>query len=236
MPFLACRARLSGENGGVAAQRAFEWVGGEACLDFNNTVSWNRDGLREERLLAYPDLVAWAVEEGTLRGPGPLLDEARHRPRAAAGALARAREVRSVLHDVFRRLAHGGRPTPKHVLALERFLSEGFHHLGVTARGRGYAWTWPAPGRDLARPLWPVAWSAARLLTSAELVQVRACANEDCGWLFVDRSRRGNRRWCDMAECGSRDKARRHYRRKSRERGSANLDSMRKTPSIARRV
>jgi predicted RNA-binding Zn ribbon-like protein len=61
-----------------------------------------------------------------------------------------------------------------------------------------------------------VAWSAARLLTSAEVARVRTCANEDWGWLFVDRSRRGNRRWCDMGECGSRDKARRYYVRKSR--------------------
>jgi predicted RNA-binding Zn ribbon-like protein len=35
-----------------------------------------------------------------------------------------------------------------------------------------------------------------------------------CGWLFVDRSRNGNRRWCDMRTCGSRDKMRRYYRSK----------------------
>ena len=153
----------------MQAKLAFEWVGGEACLDFNNTVSWNRDGHREERLLSYPDLIGWAVESGTLSGPGPLLDAARRRPRAAAAALAKAHEVRSVLRDVFFRLAQGGRPTPKRLLDLERFLSEGFRHLGVTAQGRGYAWSWLAPAGDLVRPLWPVAWSAARLLTSAEV-------------------------------------------------------------------
>jgi regulator of RNase E activity RraA len=33
------------------------------------------------------------------------------------------------------------------------------------------------------------------------------------GVLFVDDSRRGNRRWCDMSVCGNRAKARRHAQR-----------------------
>jgi predicted RNA-binding Zn ribbon-like protein len=34
-----------------------------------------------------------------------------------------------------------------------------------------------------------------------------------CGWLFVDESRNGSRRWCSMKDCGNRAKARRHYRK-----------------------
>ncbi|MCI0410541.1 MAG: CGNR zinc finger domain-containing protein [Acidobacteria bacterium] len=32
--------------------------------------------------------------------------------------------------------------------------------------------------------------------------------------MFLDRSKRGNRRWCDMTVCGNRAKARRFYLRK----------------------
>jgi predicted RNA-binding Zn ribbon-like protein len=32
-------------------------------------------------------------------------------------------------------------------------------------------------------------------------------------WLFVDESKNGTRRWCDMTACGNRAKARRHYLR-----------------------
>ena len=59
-----------------------------------------------------------------------------------------------------------------------------------------------------------VAWSALTLLSGAETRRLRICGN--CGWLFVDRSRNGSRVWCDMAVCGNRRKAQRHYHR-SRE-------------------
>lgn len=53
--------------------------------------------------------------------------------------------------------------------------------------------------------------SALRLLDDERARRVRICAN--CGWLFLDRSRNGSRRWCDMSVCGNRSKARLHYRR-----------------------
>jgi predicted RNA-binding Zn ribbon-like protein len=53
-------------------------------------------------------------------------------------------------------------------------------------------------------------WSAADLLTRADR-RVRRCANEACLWLFIDESKAGTRRWCDMSSCGNRAKSRRHY-------------------------
>lgn len=68
--------------------------------------------------------------------------------------------------------------------------------------------------------LWPVARSAAELLTSPDAQRVRECALRSCSWLFVDRSRNRRRRWCDMKTCGNRAKARRHYRRKQKSRAA----------------
>ena len=56
-----------------------------------------------------------------------------------------------------------------------------------------------------------VAHSALALLPERKSGRIRICGN--CGWLFVDRSRNASRRWCDMAVCGNRRKARRHYQR-----------------------
>ncbi|HKA53083.1 MAG TPA: CGNR zinc finger domain-containing protein, partial [Candidatus Binatia bacterium] len=75
----------------------------------------------------------------------------------------------------------------------------------------GFAWetkkiTVSAPGM-----LAPVLWSAADLLTHAGRGRVRRCANNACLWLFVDESKAGTRRWCDMSSCGNRAKSRRHY-------------------------
>jgi len=35
------------------------------------------------------------------------------------------------------------------------------------------------------------------------------CADDSCAWLFLDATRSGTRRWCDMKGCGNRNKVRR---------------------------
>ena len=47
--------------------------------------------------------------------------------------------------------------------------------------------------------------------------RLRRCLADDCGLIFLDTSRPGNRRWCSMGRCGGRAKARAHYKRQ-RER------------------
>jgi predicted RNA-binding Zn ribbon-like protein len=53
--------------------------------------------------------------------------------------------------------------------------------------------------------------SALSLLAPEMRGRIRICPN--CAWLFLDRSRNRSRTWCDMAVCGNRRKAQRHYRR-----------------------
>jgi len=53
--------------------------------------------------------------------------------------------------------------------------------------------------------------SALSLLPADRHRRLRICQN--CRWLFFDRSRNSSRLWCDMAVCGNRNKARRHYQR-----------------------
>ncbi|UDF30123.1 UNVERIFIED_ORG: CGNR zinc finger domain-containing protein [Roseateles sp. XES5] len=57
--------------------------------------------------------------------------------------------------------------------------------------------------------------SALLLLTRPEPDRLKICPN--CHWLFLDRSRNRSRAWCDMAVCGNRAKASRHYRRNREE-------------------
>jgi predicted RNA-binding Zn ribbon-like protein len=47
-----------------------------------------------------------------------------------------------------------------------------------------------------------------------ERPRLRACGNRRCGWLFVDRSANGRRRWCDPKACGNRMKVRRFRARR----------------------
>jgi predicted RNA-binding Zn ribbon-like protein len=59
------------------------------------------------------------------------------------------------------------------------------------------------------RILGPVAWAAMDLLRSDELDRLKQCPAHDCHWLFLDRSKNGSRRWCEMSTCGDRAKKRR---------------------------
>jgi predicted RNA-binding Zn ribbon-like protein len=45
---------------------------------------------------------------------------------------------------------------------------------------------------------------------------MKACANDDCRWVFYDRSRNHGGTWCDMATCGNKLKNR-DYRAKRRQ-------------------
>ncbi|RWC87558.1 MAG: hypothetical protein EOS72_21200 [Mesorhizobium sp.] len=75
-----------------------------------------------------------------------------------------------------------------------------------------------APGRPFGDPATPIAFEAALAVSALSLLRddtvarLRICPN--CTWLFVDRSRNSSRLWCDMAVCGNRQKASRHYRRR----------------------
>lgn len=57
--------------------------------------------------------------------------------------------------------------------------------------------------------------STLRLLAMPERERMKICGN--CGWLFIDRSKNKSRTWCDMAVCGNRAKAIRHYKRRKEE-------------------
>ncbi|MCB9048086.1 MAG: CGNR zinc finger domain-containing protein [Lewinellaceae bacterium] len=49
------------------------------------------------------------------------------------------------------------------------------------------------------------------LLQTKRWPRIRSCPS--CGWLFLDTSKGGRRRWCNMQVCGSQVKARRWYHR-----------------------
>jgi CGNR zinc finger/Putative stress-induced transcription regulator len=43
--------------------------------------------------------------------------------------------------------------------------------------------------------------------------RLRPCANDECRLFLIDHSKAGTARWCSMAVCGNRMKARRHYQK-----------------------
>ncbi len=196
----------------------FQFVSGHLALDFTNTVSWGREGLRQERLGSYAKLIQWAEEAKLPLDPRRIARKAARRVKAAEAASAEARVVRAEIHQIFLARTSGGPPPAGLLDRFNRRLAASLaglqiHWSGPANRAR-FQWRLRDP-RALDSPLLWVLWESALLLASNE--PIKRCANPDCGWLFLDRSRRGNRRWCDMAVCGARSKARRYYRRRRLE-------------------
>jgi predicted RNA-binding Zn ribbon-like protein len=193
-----------------------ELIGGELCLDFANTLSTRMEGLGREYFTSYCDLVAWSRHAGVLNEEGArtLLQKAAHQPDQAAAALERAIALRETLYHVFSAIADNRQPQEADLTAMNCALHEALSRLEVVPAADGFAWNWVADEAGLDHVLWPVVRSAAQLLTSGDLARVSECAREGCDWLFVDTSKNHSRRWCTMAVCGSRVKARRYYRRK----------------------
>jgi predicted RNA-binding Zn ribbon-like protein len=202
-------------------QYEFDLSGGALCLDFANTVSRRKIPERAaDHLGGYGDLVAFAEQSKVLspKQSDELQAHARRRSSEARETLRKAISLRENLYSVFSALA-GGRPAARdHLQRFSNFGVEALNHRRLTPAADGrYRWEWQCNNKNMLDSiLWPIAQSAAELLTSPELDRLRECEAPDCAWLFLDQSRNGSRRWCDMKVCGNRQKARRHYQRRRR--------------------
>ena len=87
---------------------------------------------------------------------------------------------------------------------LDRVLARVDYRLGVDGAMRSAAGGWDGIADDLL---------PAALALATERDRLRRCGNPRCRWLFVDRSRQGNRMWCEAAVCGNRMRVGRHRRR-----------------------
>ena len=180
------------------------------CLDFANAV-----GEDPRRFQNYGDLLAWAAEAGVLNPLDRLHLQAvaGRQPEQAARVFARALALREAVYTVFSAVAAGRSAPSEGLEQLNGVLAEALRHQRLEPAEGGDTWGWEGLGDALDSPLWPVARSAAELLTSDRLPRVRECDSPTCNWFFLDYSKNHSRRWCSMSSCGNRAKARRHYRR-----------------------
>jgi predicted RNA-binding Zn ribbon-like protein len=197
------------------------------CLDFLNTLG-QRPSRQGERLTSYGELVRFALESGALGAAEAerLAAEAGRHAGRAAKALRDAVALRESLYRLLRDRGASRAPARADLKTLNAWVSEAAAHRRLAARGDALDWTWDARAALLRRPVWPIVLSAVELLTSERAPRVRECASETCGWMFLDLSPAGRRRWCDMKSCGNRAKARRHYQRRRRSRSAAGTPTL----------
>jgi len=170
-----------------------------AGLELCNTVAGWGSPTPKEYLTDYDALALWAGDTGLIDAAD--CRAARRSPsRAGAAVLGRARALRSALYTA---LTADGDLAPVHAAAAAAM------HRAHYTRADGAIRLQVAPGATA--PLDAAALAAHELLTAYGPAAVGRCGGVGCGWLFLDPTAR--RRWCDMAVCGNRAKARRHAAR-----------------------
>jgi predicted RNA-binding Zn ribbon-like protein len=183
------------------------FVAGHVALDFVNTAEQRGHPDAGDALRTLDDLRLWGLRRGVLSdgadGDGGLLE------------LPAALEARELLYQVFLDRV-GGRGVPAadrarlSVLAARAYQAA---RLDQEPDGR-LDWSWdPA---QLATVRHVAVATAVRLLgDQGPVARLRQCPGDHCGWFFLDTTKRGNRRWCSMSECGQEAKTARRRARSS---------------------
>jgi predicted RNA-binding Zn ribbon-like protein len=197
----------------------FQLTGRHLCLDFVNTVDNRLSPEKKiDNLRSYRDLVGFAeqTELITTSQAHQLFRIGKRNQSGGETALQQAKRLREALFEIFSAAAEA-RPQPSALAELNAVLVDAARKRELVAQQGHFHWRWAGIAENLESILWPIAYEAAELLASENLKYVRMCAAEDCGWLFLDKSKSHSRRWCDMKSCGNRDKARRFYERQRAE-------------------
>jgi len=170
---------------------AFRFVAGHRALDLLATLG-TRHRSAVERLRGPADLDRWLTAAELPTGA-----EADH------GDLHDARQLRETVNRLVRATLSDQAPRAADLRELNRWarLPALTPQLDSKLRRR---WTAEHPVRAA---LALIAREAAELLTSPRRTLIHECAAApNCSLLYLDRSRAGRRRWCEMNRCGSRAK------------------------------
>lgn len=187
----------------------FELCGGHLALDFANTRSQRyAPASVSEHLTSYGRLVSFAEQTQVLTAAQARRFRAhdRSQPMVTRRVLAEAIELREALHRLFGAVASGEAPEDWSLAVLN-------DRMARLRLGEQLTWEWQAGAGAPDAFIAAIVRAAVDLLVAPERDRVRFCASETCLWLFLDTSKNGRRRWCDMRQCGNRMKARRFHQR-----------------------
>lgn len=193
----------------------------ELFVEFANTLEFDR-GKPTDALVDVDALLAWLRDHDLISGRAHAAEASRlHRDSAEAQRrMERFRHLRSLIHVIAARVSATERPTPAQLRDLNHILRHGLHYHQLRFGGGSARYDYEQVGDRLDQARAAIAASLAQFLVEDAAERLRICANDGCRYLFVDRSRTGRRRWCDMRTCGNQAKVARH-RARAKAAGSA---------------
>ena len=199
----------------------------EECLAFVNTSHVARGRVVDD--LATPEAaVLWFSERSFIHPDARdrLLVAYGDDPSLGAADLALVRRVRDSLRGLFESAVTRRPPTAPDLRTVNRALRTQYVYVLVPAAD-GISLGHRHVGDPVDGALARIAEGVARELSQGTPERLRICESAECREVFMDRSRTGKRRWCDMSTCGNRAKAARHRARRRASEDEATLGLLR---------
>jgi predicted RNA-binding Zn ribbon-like protein len=195
---------------------ATQFFGGPICLDFANTLDWRTSEEPQELVPDYAAFLGWCSRRGVMSASAIRALElvAKAEPGAAATALAELLSLRAEIWKICDALRGNGKAD---LALLNGLLAQAPPQPPLVGRRSG-VFLHDLPGQSVREPLWPLLWSLSAVLTSADATRIGCCQAEGCGWFYVDESPNRTRLWCSSEVCGNRERARRAYAKRRKEK------------------
>ncbi|MGW4931005.1 CGNR zinc finger domain-containing protein [Agromyces sp. NPDC004153] len=190
-------------------------MGGHVALDFVNTEVMSRGDPSEDVLVSAPEFLAWCAHAGVASAqaaaPNPP-SQAQER-----AFLKEAAAVRGAIGSIIEAIADHRDPDPDALGALQAAWGDAVERAVPTFDGQRLTWTWEP--NTFRAPLWELTGAAVDLLATGATERLKACPG--CGFVFLDATKNGTRRWCSMDDCGKQEKIRRYVAKRSQARAAA---------------
>jgi predicted RNA-binding Zn ribbon-like protein len=187
--------------------------GGCPAFDFTNTISNRNTLIFHDYLATYDDYLQWCKKVALL--PNTELKEivayANTHSKATLDMHNNAIETREMLFELFSDIINRRKAREDVLTKFNAMLSHTLSHLKLEIVGREIKTSLFKRDSLLEVPVFLLIKNAFDLLTAADPSRMKECPN--CGWLFLDKTKNGKRRWCNMQVCGARDKSHRYYER-----------------------
>lgn len=166
---------------------------------FVNTLEISETGTRET--LADPAAATdWLQRYGLLADTDHVPDE---------GALTRLRDLREALRELAVANHDGGDPPP----AMTGVLDAEAQNLALRIDFAGADPSLRPMARGVDAAVGMLLVLVFDAMRDGSWQRFKACRNSSCQWAFWDASRNRSGKWCDMAGCGNRAKARNYRQR-----------------------
>lgn len=177
--------------------------GNHLCLNFINTIHNRYVDEPQDYIINQTTWQQWLQRVGLCTDV--LVSESHHFD------VESLRQLRALLYRVFYGVIYGNTPTKKDMTALNRQMLKLRKATTINFENGIPTEHIKIDDEDLNSYLLFIIEAAHQLLFFEDISRIKECRN--CGWLFLDKSKAGKRKWCNMKTCGNEVKARRHYQK-----------------------